>query len=107
MLEESGVHLMLSTFASDPVAEGTQIQGLFVENKSGRRAVRAGVVIDATGEADMVRRAGGAALYPGAQNPLDSLPSVPLCRFSVDLRDLTHSSACISRRYRPLGPYRL
>ncbi len=64
MLEESGVRLMLSSYIADPILEGNRIQGVFVESKSGRRAVRAKVVIDATGEADVARRAGAPILYP-------------------------------------------
>ena len=68
MLRESGVHLMLSTFVTDPIVENGQVSGFFVENKSGRQAVKAKIVIDATGEADLVRRAGAAVLYPEPDN---------------------------------------
>jgi len=64
MLEESGVQLLSSTFVSDPVLEGSAVRGVFVENKSGRRAVRAKVVVDATGEADVAMRAGAPIIYP-------------------------------------------
>jgi len=64
MLEESGVRLLLSTTVADPVLDKGVVRGLFVENKSGRQAVVAKVVIDATGEADVARRAGAATLYP-------------------------------------------
>jgi len=64
MLEENGVRLMLSTAVGDPIMEGNEVQGLFVENKSGRQAVKAGVVIDATGDADVAKRAGAPMLYP-------------------------------------------
>ena len=64
MLKEAGVDLMLSCYACDAIMEGDKVCGLFVENKSGRRAVRAKVVIDATGEADICRRAGAPILQP-------------------------------------------
>jgi len=64
MLQESGVKLMLSAFAADPVMEGNRVVGLFVENKSGREAIRAKVVVDATGDADVAKRAGAPILYP-------------------------------------------
>lgn len=64
MMQESGVHLLLSTLATDPIMEGNTVGGVFVENKSGRQAVRAKVVIDCTGEADIARRAGAPILYP-------------------------------------------
>ena len=64
MLRESGVKLLLSSFAADPVMEGDCVKGLFLENKSGRQAVRAKVVVDATGDADVARRAGAPILDP-------------------------------------------
>ena len=73
MLEESGVELLLSTYVSDPVMEGKRIRGVFVENKSGRQAVLADVVVDATGEADVARRAEAPILYPKeSYNELDT-----------------------------------
>jgi len=66
MLEESGVKLMLSTYATDAILEGNNVRGIFVENKSGRQAVKARVVVDATGEADVARRTGAPILYPKA-----------------------------------------
>ena len=64
MLEASGVTLMLSAYAADPILEGKRVCGLFVENKTGRQAIPAKVVIDATGEADVARRAGAPVNYP-------------------------------------------
>ena len=64
MLEEAGVRCLFSTFIADPIVEDDRVCGLFVENKSGRRAVRAKVVVDATGEADVAMRAGAAMIYP-------------------------------------------
>ncbi len=64
MAEENGVTLMLSAYASDPILKGDRVCGLFVENKSGRQAVLAKVIIDATGEADIARRAGGPVIHP-------------------------------------------
>jgi len=64
MLQESGVQLLLSTYAADPILQGNRVTGLFVETKSGRQAVPAKVVIDATGEADIARRSPTPVLYP-------------------------------------------
>ncbi len=62
MLEEAGVHMLLSAYAADPIMKDHQVAGLFVETKSGRLAVKAKVVIDATGEADVAFRAGAPML---------------------------------------------
>ena len=68
MMEEEGVDVMLSTFVADPILEGNKVVGLFVENKSGRQAVSAKIVVDATGDADVVRRAGMPTHWSGG-NP--------------------------------------
>jgi len=58
MMQESGVELMFNTYATDPIMEGDKVTGLLVENKSGTQAIKAKVVIDATGDADVAFRAG-------------------------------------------------
>lgn len=65
MAAETGLTLMLSAYAADPVMEGNRAAGLFVEGKSGRVAVRAPMVVDATGDANLARRA-GAPIIEGA-----------------------------------------
>ena len=65
MLLEAGGEVVLSARASDPIVEGKTVTGLLVETKSGRRAIRAKVVIDATGEADLPARAGAPMFHPG------------------------------------------
>jgi hypothetical protein len=58
MCREAGVHLLLSTYATDPIIDGRRVSGLFIEGKSGRVAIPARVVIDATGDAEIAARAG-------------------------------------------------
>ena len=58
MMQEAGVQFMYNTYAGDPIMEGNQVTGLFVENKNGTQAIRAKVVVDATGDADVAARAG-------------------------------------------------
>ena len=67
MLEEEGVKLMLSTYVCDPIVDRNAVCGLFMESKSGRQAAKAHVVVDATGEADVARRAGAPIIYPDAE----------------------------------------
>lgn len=64
MAREAGVDLLLSTYIADPILENRTVQGLFVETKSGRCAIRAKLVIDATGDADLARRAGAPVITP-------------------------------------------
>jgi len=58
MMEEAGVEMLLSAYVTDPIMEGNKVKGVFIETKSGRLAVKAKVVIDATGEGDVAFRAG-------------------------------------------------
>lgn len=58
MLQEARVEVLLSAYVSDPLLERKTVKGLFVETKAGRVAVRAKVVVDGTGEADVARRSG-------------------------------------------------
>jgi len=68
MMEEEGVEMMLSTFVADPIMDGDRVVGLFVESKSGRQAVLSKIVIDATGDAEVARRAGAPTVWSGG-NP--------------------------------------
>ncbi len=58
MLKESGVRPLYQTWACEPVIEDRKIQAVVVQNKNGRRAISAKVVIDATGDGDILAAAG-------------------------------------------------
>lgn len=58
LMEENNVALMLNACVSDVIREGARLTGLVVETKSGSQAVKAKVVIDATGDADVAFLAG-------------------------------------------------
>ena len=58
MVEEAGVKPLFHTLVAAPVMDGKRINGIITENKSGRQAILAKVVVDATGDADVAARAG-------------------------------------------------
>lgn len=58
MLSEAGVRVEYQTWACEPVLEGGRISAVVVQNKAGRQAIEAGVVIDATGDGDVFAAAG-------------------------------------------------
>ena len=58
MLQSAGVHFLLHSQVVDVWRQGERIAGVVVENKSGRQAWLAGMVIDATGDGDVAWRAG-------------------------------------------------
>lgn len=58
MMESAGVDLLFDTLFSLPVMEGDQCKAIIVENKAGRMAYTAKMFIDASGDADLLFRAG-------------------------------------------------
>lgn len=56
LIRDAGVSLLLSSWASEPIVDDG-VRGAMVENKSGRFAIPAGVVIDATGDGTFASRA--------------------------------------------------
>ncbi len=57
-LAAAGVDLWLDTVVCTPIMKRDRVAGVEVENKSGRGALHAKCVIDATGDADVAHRAG-------------------------------------------------
>lgn len=58
MCVEAGVELLLHTYFADVIMGEDVLQGVIVENKSGRQALLARVMVDASGDADVAFRAG-------------------------------------------------
>ncbi|TDD69052.1 FAD-dependent oxidoreductase [Jiangella aurantiaca] len=60
MYLEAGGTPLLHTWIADALVEDGRVTGIVVANKSGRREIRAKVVVDATGDGDVAARAGAA-----------------------------------------------
>ena len=58
MMQEAGVRFLYNTYSGDPIVEEGCVTGLLLENKKGTQAIRAKIVVDATGDADVAARAG-------------------------------------------------
>ena len=58
MVEEAGVKLFLHSWGTRTITQGNEAKGVIFESKSGRQAILAGVVIDATGDGDLLPSAG-------------------------------------------------
>lgn len=58
MAEEAGIDLLLQSSVVAPLRDGTRMTGVVVENIAGRKAYRARVTIDATGDAILADRMG-------------------------------------------------
>jgi hypothetical protein len=60
MVIESRARLVFHTWVASPLMEQGRVRGAVFESKAGRQAVRARVVVDATGDGDLFARAGAA-----------------------------------------------
>lgn len=60
LLIERGVKLVYHSWAAMPLMENGRVAGATFESKEGRMAIRAKVVVDATGDGDIFARAGAA-----------------------------------------------
>lgn len=58
LTQEAGADILLHTWASEAVMEGDRIKGLIVQNKSGRQLILADVIIDTTGDGDVIAASG-------------------------------------------------
>ncbi len=58
MMHEAGARWQLYTWASDAIVKDSVIQGVITESKSGREAIAARIVVDATGDGDIAAKAG-------------------------------------------------
>lgn len=58
MLEEAGVTIQLYTMVAAVIKDGSRVLGVVTESKSGREAIFAKVVVDATGDGDIAFKAG-------------------------------------------------
>lgn len=88
-VKEEGVDLLFDCIGSQPVMEGNRCKGVITESKSGREYYEAGMIIDATGDCDLLRRAGVPVVpgknyytYGGKKITLDS------CRKAVEKGDI-------------------
>ncbi|MBM3129237.1 MAG: FAD-dependent oxidoreductase [Chloroflexi bacterium] len=98
-LTGSGVKLLLDTWVSVPVMATRHCKGVIVENKTGRGCYLAKVVIDATGDADILYRAGVPCIC--GKNYLTFIAyasTVETCESAVQSRNILQS-----RRWLTIG----
>jgi hypothetical protein len=58
MVEQAGVKTYLHSWGTQAIVDGNEVQGVIFESKSGRQAILAKVVIDSTGDGDLLPSAG-------------------------------------------------
>lgn len=59
MVAESKVEMFFHSWGIDVIQQGDRVQGVVFESKEGRQAILAKQVVDCTGDADMLFKAGG------------------------------------------------
>ena len=76
MVREAGVDILFHTWYADVIKDGAnRLRGVIVENKSGRQAIYAKVVVDASGDGDVALHAG----VPFWQTKKDEAPRLNDC----------------------------
>ena len=95
LLHSSGVKILYDSVVSQPVMEDGHCKGLIVDGKSGRQFYEAGMVVDATGDADVLLRAGvptvdGENFFTMVAYGTD----LPHCKQAVEKNDV--GLACVS-----------
>jgi hypothetical protein len=75
MMKEAGVKTYLHSWGTEPIMDGNQVKGVIFESKSGRQAVMSKIVIDATGDGDLLP-------YSGADFKSDIDPSLRIANLS-------------------------
>jgi hypothetical protein len=85
LLTQAKVEVLNYTWVEEAIMEGSRIKGVIIQNKSGRQAILARTVVDATGDAD-VAAAAGAEYVKGRETDHKMRPMSVLFRLGgVDL----------------------
>ena len=71
LVREHKIRPFLRATCVAAVREGNRLTAAIIEDKSGRRAIRARAFIDASGDGDLLRRAGFAAYQPAELQPVN------------------------------------
>jgi len=110
MLREAGVDILLHSWATNAIMDARAVRGVVFESKAGCQAVRAKVVIDATGDGDVfgaaglgnvdridrakIKAAGKRVPSLGSVTPIPSVRWVNMQGPSADCLDVAALSRC-------------
>lgn len=62
MMQEAGVTVFFHSLGADVIREGNVLKGIIIQSKEGRKAILGKVVLDTTGEGDVIAQSGAARL---------------------------------------------
>jgi len=90
MVLQTGADVLFHTYVTDVVKEENHIKAIEVINKSGKSLIEAKVFVDCTGDADLVKYAGGSFIEKKAMQNcsiLFRIGNVDLERLVIDLKE--------------------
>ena len=92
MLSDSGVDILFDSVVSKPIMENGVCKGLVVENKSGRQYYEGKIVIDTTGDSDILYRAGVPTYQGGNYFTYCALSTnLDLMQKAIDTNDISRA----------------
>ncbi len=89
MAEDAGVDLLLHTWATGVVMDGSRVTGIRLWNKGGDRTVHADAIVDASGDGDIAAMAGAPHDDPASTPELQALSTL----FRLANVDVTRAAA--------------
>ncbi len=90
LLTDEGVELLFDALVTDVVMEEKHCRGLVVETKSGREFLGARIVVDATGDADVLFRAGVPTVQGGNFHTYQAFKAtLESCKEAVEKGDIS------------------
>ena len=92
MARDAGVRVLCNLTAVESLAEGDRLRGVLVDTKTGRRAILADILVDATGDGDVAANAGAPFDY-GRGDGLVQGMTMMFCLFGVDPTALNREDA--------------
>ena len=99
MVEKAGVKTYLHSWGTEAIVDKNEVQGIIFESKSGRQAILAKVVIDATGDGDLLPSAG--ADFEEDIDPKLRIANLSLCFWiaGLDLKKVDEFRAKIGPKF--------
>lgn len=96
-LQASGADLLLDCMACDPVMDGKLCRGVVTESKSGLEYYSCGMLIDTTGDCDVLRR-GGVPTVAGENffSYFGKMITLESCRTAVETGDIRQAYKSVS-----------
>lgn len=106
LLGQAGVRVLLHTLVVDAVRDGSRVEGIVVESKSGRGVLRGSVVIDCSGDGDVAAVAGATWEKGRTGDGLVQAPTLVFRLGGVDSARFKEACQDPENRYREwLVPY--